>query len=71
MHLLTYTKESFSAEELRRQLGHKHYQPIWEMANALRDVMSIRDNEYQLSGQMCLLLISNLKFTIGRFADKH
>ena len=52
MHLLTCTKNSFSTEELRRQLGHKRYQPIWEMANKLRDVMGKRDNEYQLSGQM-------------------
>jgi len=37
---------------LCRQLGHKRYQPIWEMANKLRDIMGKRDNEYQLSGQM-------------------
>ena len=52
MHLLTSTKKSFSTEELRRQLGHKRYQPIWEMTNKLRDIMGKRDNEYQLSGQM-------------------
>ena len=52
MHLLTCTKKSFSTEELRRQLGHKRYQPIWEMVNKLRDVMGKRDNKYQLSGQM-------------------
>ena len=52
MHLLTCTKKSFSIEELRRQLGHKRYQPIWEMVNKLGDVMGKRDNEYQLSGQM-------------------
>jgi len=52
MHLLTSTKKSFSCEELRRQLGHKRYQPIWEMVNKLGDVMGKRDNEYQLSGQM-------------------
>jgi len=52
MHLLTCTKKSFSTEELRRQIGHKRYQPIWEMVNKLRDVMGKRDNKYQLSGQM-------------------
>jgi len=52
MHLLTCTKKSFSIEELRRQLGHKRYQPIWEMINKLGDVMGKRDNEYQLSGEM-------------------
>lgn len=52
MHLLTSTKKSFSTEELRRQLGHKRYQPIWEMVNKIRDIMGKRDNEYQLTGQM-------------------
>ncbi len=52
MHLLICAKKSFLTEELRRQLGHKRYQPVWEMANKLRDVMGKRDNGYQLSGQM-------------------
>ena len=52
MHLLTCTKKSFSAAELQRQLGHKRYQPIWEMTCKLRDVMGKRDNLYQLSGQV-------------------
>jgi hypothetical protein len=52
MHLLTCIKKSFSIEKLRRQLGHKLYQPIWKMVNKLADVMGKRDNEYQLSGQM-------------------
>lgn len=52
IHLLTSTKKSFSALELQRQLGHKRYQPIWEMLHKLRNVMGKRDNEYQLSGQV-------------------
>lgn len=52
MFLLTGTKKSFSTEELRRQLGHKRYQPIWEMACKLRDVMGKRDNRYQLTAQV-------------------
>lgn len=52
MHLITSTQKSFSTEELRRQLGHKRYQPIWEMTNKLRVIMGKRDNEYQLTGQM-------------------
>lgn len=31
MHLLTATKKSISAAELQRQLGHKRYQPFWDM----------------------------------------
>lgn len=52
IHLLTSTKKSFSTEELRLQLGHKRYQPIWEMVCKLRDVMGKRDDEYDLSGQI-------------------
>jgi hypothetical protein len=49
MRLLTSTKKSFSAAELQRQLGHKRYQPIWELCKKLHDVMGKRDNKYQLS----------------------
>lgn len=52
MFLLTGTKKSFSTEELRRQLGHKRYQPIWEMSNKLRDVMGKRDERYLLTDQV-------------------
>jgi hypothetical protein len=52
MFLLTCTKKSFSTEELRRQLGHKRYQPIWEMTCKLRDVMGKRDEGYQLTAQV-------------------
>lgn len=48
MHLLTCTKKSFSAKEIQRQLGHKRYQPIWEMLHKIRSVMGLRDNEYAL-----------------------
>lgn len=48
MHLLTSTKKTFSASELQRQLGHKRYQPIWEMLHKLRSVMGKRDEQYKL-----------------------
>jgi hypothetical protein len=35
---------------MQRQLGHKRYQPIWEMMHKLRDVMGKRDNKYTLLG---------------------
>ena len=50
MHLLTSTKHSFSAAEIQRQLGHKRYQPIWEICHKLRSVMGRRDSEYALRG---------------------
>ena len=52
MHLLTSTKKSFSAAELQRQLGHKRYQPIWELCKKLHDIMGKRDNKYKLGGQI-------------------
>lgn len=52
MHLLTATKHSFSALELQRQLGHKRYQPVWEMIHKLRSIMGIRDGKYTLKGDI-------------------
>ena len=50
MHLLTATKKSISAAELQRQIGHKHYQSIWELMHKLRSVMGKRDDKYTLKG---------------------
>ena len=50
MHLITATKKTISAAEMQRQLGHKRYQPIWEMMYKLRSVMGQRDDRYKLSG---------------------
>lgn len=55
MFLLTGTRKSFSAEEIRRQSGHKRYQPIWEMVCKLRDAMGKRDGRYRLSGSVELV----------------
>ena len=52
MHLLTSTKKSFSAAELQRQLGHKHYEAIWTMLHKLRLAMGKRDDQYTLTGQI-------------------
>lgn len=52
MHLLTTTKKSFSAKEIQRQIGHKRYQPIWEMLHKIRSIMGLRDNDYQLSNEI-------------------
>ena len=52
MHLLTATKQTFSSCEIQRQLGHKRYQPVWEMMHKLRSVMGIRDGRYVLNGDV-------------------
>jgi hypothetical protein len=52
IHLLSSTKNTSSASEMQRQLGHKRYQPIWEMMHKLRNVMGKRDNKYTLLGSV-------------------
>ena len=46
--LMTATKKTFSSMETQCQLGHKRYQPIWEMMHKLRSVMGTRDDKYKL-----------------------
>ena len=50
IHLLTSTKKTFPVLEIQRQLGHKRYQPIWEMVHKIRSVMGQRDSRYKLNG---------------------
>lgn len=52
MHILTCSKKSVSAKEVQRQLGHKRYQPIWEMMHKLRLVMGLRDMNYRLADEV-------------------
>jgi transposase-like protein/DNA-directed RNA polymerase subunit RPC12/RpoP len=52
MHLLSSTKKTFSAKEIQRQIGHKRYQPIWEMLHKIRQSMGKRDDKYNLSGEL-------------------
>ncbi len=54
IHLLTSARKSFSAKEVQRQLGHKLYQPVWEMLYKLRSAMGSRDERYQLASQIDL-----------------
>ena len=50
IHLMTSTKKTFPALEMQRQLGHKRYQPTWEMMRKLRSAMGLRDGKYTLNG---------------------
>ena len=45
IHLMTATKKGFSAHEMRRQLGHKHYVPIWTMMRKIRIYMGFADDK--------------------------
>lgn len=49
IHLLTSTKNSFSAVKLQRQLGHKRYEPIGLMLHKLRASRGKRDALYELT----------------------
>lgn len=49
-YLVTMTKKGISALELKRQLGHKRYEPIWAMLHKIRAVMGQRDSKYMLDG---------------------
>jgi len=48
MHLLTCTKQAFSAKELQRELGRNRYEPCWAMLHKLRFAMGKRDDNYEL-----------------------
>lgn len=49
-HLLTSTKNNMSALEIQRQVGHKYYEPIFDMCHKLRLIMGKRDEIYKLDG---------------------
>lgn len=52
LELMTLTKKGFSALEMQRLIGHKRYEPIWYMMHKIRRIMSKRDEEYTLSGEI-------------------
>lgn len=52
MQLMTMTKKGISATELQFQLGHKRYEPIWQMMHKIRRGMGERDKRYQLSDEV-------------------
>jgi ISXO2-like transposase domain/Transposase zinc-ribbon domain len=45
IHLMTATKKGFSAHEMKRQLGHKNYEPIWYMMRKIRIYMGFSDDK--------------------------
>jgi hypothetical protein len=52
MFLMTSNKKGISALELQRQLGRKRYEPVWMMMHKIRDLMSFREDQYQLTGEL-------------------
>lgn len=52
MHLMSSTKKGFSAHEVRRQLGHKRYEPIWLMMKKIRTFMGKAEDAKPLTGMV-------------------
>lgn len=63
--LMTMSKKGMSALEMKRQIGHKRYEPIWYMMHKIRKAMGQRDDLYQLSGAL------ELDEAYISIADKH
>jgi hypothetical protein len=52
IHLMTSTKKSMSALEMKRQLEMKRYEPVWYMMQKIRASMGKRDSRYKLRGDI-------------------
>ena len=48
-YMMTNFTKSFSAKEIQKQIGHKFYQPIFEMMHKVRVLMGQRDKIYTLN----------------------
>lgn len=66
IHLITSTKKSFSAAELKWQIGRACYQIVWEMLHKIRGVMYQRDSQYKLNG---VIELDDAFFTISLDSD--
>lgn len=49
---MSSTKKGFSAHEVKRQLGHKRYEPIWAMMRKIRAAMGKADDDQKLTGMV-------------------
>jgi transposase-like protein len=52
MYLMTMTKKGISATELQFHLGHKRYQPVWELMHKIRRGMGEREKKYLLKDEI-------------------
>lgn len=52
VHLMSSTKKGFSAHEMRRQIGHKRYEPIWNMMHKIRRAMGNGMRDLSLKGMV-------------------
>jgi len=70
---MTATKKGFSAHEMKRQLGHKRYQPIWAMMKKIRVYMGLSDEHNLLKGMIASIwyLIKDFQKTVVIFLWGH
>lgn len=52
MYIVTHMKNSISAAELQRQLGHKYYRPVYTMMMKIRQVMKISNQNVVLDNEV-------------------
>lgn len=52
MYLMTMTKKGISATELQFHLGHKRYEPVWQLMHKIRRGMGEREKKYQLKDEV-------------------
>ncbi len=52
LRTMTGDKKSVSAHQVRRELGHRYYEPIFNMMHKIRKAMGLRDEKYLLSGEV-------------------
>jgi|SRR5690606_7780188 len=77
MIFMTFTKKSLSTNEIKRQLGHKHYNTIWTLVHKIRMAMGERDERYILKdmveldeGYFDTSYPSGKKFKPGRGSER-
>jgi hypothetical protein len=51
-YLMTGTKNDISAHQMRREPGHKRYEPVWAMIYKTRMSMGKRDSNYLLAREV-------------------
>lgn len=47
MAFMSLSKRDVSALEMKRQLGHKFYEPVWAMMHKIRKSMGKRNYKYK------------------------
>ena len=52
MAFMSFSKKGISSHQMRRELGHKRYEPVWAMMHKIRKATGKRDSRYLLGGEV-------------------